>query len=81
KKYCLDIVDRLSKKDAQCFYKHINYEDAGHGLLSSRPGGLWHHRGGFWCLVGGTAEGNQNAHSDSVIEIMKFLSVLKNDCL
>ena len=77
-KYCKDLVKRLDQKKTQCVYKHINYEDAGHGLLSSRPGGLWHPFGHFWCLLGGTVEGNQKAHIESVVEIVNFLSFLKN---
>lgn len=78
KYYCDTIVKRLEQHRHPYLYKHINYEHAGHGLISSFHGSIYHPVGQFWCRLGGTPEGNQTANLKSVQETLDFLSILKH---
>lgn len=72
--YCKSIIKRLNAHNSPIKYKHINYEDAGHGLIASYDGPIYHPVGKFWCKLGGTPEGNQIANLESLKETIKFLS-------
>lgn len=72
--YCQMIINRLNIHRSPIFRKHINYNNAGHGIFASRDGGIYHPHGGFWCKLGGTIEGNEIAKMESNIELLNFLT-------
>lgn len=74
--YCESIVNRLRTNNSAINYKHINYEDAGHGIIASYEGSIYHPIGEFWCKLGGTPEGNKIANQNSVKETLEFLSFM-----
>ncbi|MBX7067427.1 MAG: hypothetical protein K1X28_09365 [Parachlamydiales bacterium] len=65
--FCESIANRSSASE------HINYPNAGHGILASFNGPIYHPMGGFWCKLGGTPEGNQTANNQSWTDIRNFL--------
>lgn len=67
------IMSRLNDHHFQFSKEHINYANAGHGILSSYEGPIYHPIGGFWCKLGGTPEGNKMANECSWAAIKKFL--------
>lgn len=72
--YCKSIIERLNAYNSPIKCKHVNYEDAGHGLIASYDGPIYHPVGKFWCKLGGTPEGNKIANQESFKETIKFLS-------
>lgn len=76
--YCESIIKRLDANNSSIKCKHINYENAGHGLIASYEGPIYHPVGKFWCKLGGTPEGNRIANQSSVKETTEFLSFLQN---
>jgi dienelactone hydrolase len=72
--YCKSIIKRLNAHKSPVKCKHVNYEDAGHGLIASYDGPIYHPVGKFWCKLGGTPEGNKIANQESFKETIKFLS-------
>ncbi len=71
--YCQQIMNRLDKYNSNIFRKHINYDNAGHGIFASREGGIYHYVGGFWCKHGGSVAGNLAAKNESRNELLNFL--------
>jgi dienelactone hydrolase len=63
--YCKSIIKRLNAHNSLIKCKHVNYEDAGHGLIASYDGSIYHPVGKFWCKLGGTPEGNKIANQES----------------
>lgn len=60
--YCQSILKRLRAYHSSIIFKHVNYENAGHGLIASYDGPIYHPVGKFWCKLGGTQEGNEEAN-------------------
>ena len=73
KSYCESIMSRLAKYQSTTIRKHINYPEAGHGILASYDGPIFHPKGQFWCRLGGTVSGNKTANEKSWIAIFEFL--------
>jgi len=71
--YCKQIMNRLDQYNSNIFRKHINYDNAGHGIFASREGGIYHYIGGFWCKLGGSVAGNLAAKNESRNELLNFL--------
>jgi pimeloyl-ACP methyl ester carboxylesterase len=71
--YCQQIMHRLEQNQSTIFRKHVNYDNAGHGIFASREGGIYHYIGGFWCKLGGSVEGNLTAKNESQNELLNFL--------
>lgn len=71
--YCESIIKRLETNDASIKHKHINYKDAGHGLIASYDGPIYHPVGKFWCKLGGIPETNKIANQESLKETIEFL--------
>jgi dienelactone hydrolase len=74
--YCESIIQRLNAYNSSIKRKHINYENAGHGLIASYDGPIYHPVGKFWCKLGGTPEGNKIAAQESLKETIEFLSAI-----
>lgn len=72
--YCESIIKRLNDHNSPIKHKHVNYENAGHGLIASYDGPIYHPVGKFWCKLGGTPEGNKIANQESLKETIEFLS-------
>lgn len=70
--FCNSIMKRIVFHRFSPLAQHINYDGAGHGLLSSRLGGIYHHGGQFWCRLGGTVAGNKKAHEESWRDVLAF---------
>ncbi len=75
--YCESIIERLNARNSPIKHKHVNYENAGHGLIASYDGPIYHPVGKFWCKLGGTPEGNKIANQESLKETIEFLSAIK----
>ncbi len=73
KLFCELIVKHLDDHQWEFPKEHINYTDAGHGILSSYDGSIYHPVGEFWCKLGGTPNGNMIANEHSWFSIKKFL--------
>lgn len=73
KLFCDLIIKRLDDQNWKFLKEHINYTDAGHGILSSYDGSIYHPIGEFWCKLGGTLSGNTTANEQSRLAIKKFL--------
>lgn len=71
--YCELVVKRLKQYQAPIKFKHINYLNAGHGILAAYDGPIYHPIGGFWCNLGGTPDGNKLANEESWKEVKSFL--------
>ncbi len=71
--FCEALMKRLHAHDFPFSYEHISYVNAGHGILSSYNGSIYHPIGGFWCRLGGTSEGNKMANQYSWIASKDFL--------
>ncbi len=76
--YCESIIKRLNAYNSPIKHKHVNYENAGHGLIASYDGPIYHPVGKFWCKLGGTSVGNRIANQASLKETIKFLSAIKH---
>ncbi len=76
--FCEHIIKRLNKHNWQFIKRHINYSNAGHGILGSYNGSIYHPTGKFWCKLGGTLEGNKAANLQSWIAIHEFLQITLN---
>lgn len=74
--YCESIIKRLKIHNSPIKRKHVNYENAGHGLIASYDGSIYHPVGKFWCKLGGTPEGNKIANQESLKETIEFLSAI-----
>jgi len=74
--YCESIMKRLNDHHSPIKRKHVNYENAGHGLIASYDGPIYHPVGKFWCKLGGTPEGNKIANQESLKETLEFLSAI-----
>ena len=71
--FCELIMKRLSDCNWKFYKEHIHYKNAGHGVLTNYDGPIYHPMGGFWCRLGGTVDGNKNAHELSWLAITNFL--------
>jgi len=71
--FCQSITKRLKEKKFKYPVQHINYTQAGHGILASFNGSIYHPIGGFWCKLGGSEEGNLKANQNSWGDIAVFL--------
>lgn len=74
--YCESIIKRLNAHNSPIKRKHVNYENAGHGLIASYDGPIYHPVGKFWCKLGGTPESNKIANQESLKETIKFLATI-----
>jgi pimeloyl-ACP methyl ester carboxylesterase len=72
--YCQAIMRRLNLYNSSIQRKHVDYENAGHGLIASFDSSTYHPVGEFWCKLGGTTEGNCVANEQSLHETLAFLS-------
>jgi dienelactone hydrolase len=72
------IMQRLDKHQSAIQREHIAYASAGHGfILPYQPTlvmPIFHQIGKFWCKLGGTAEGNIEAHAEAWKKTLTFLS-------
>jgi fermentation-respiration switch protein FrsA (DUF1100 family) len=73
--FCEQIMKRL--EGSSIVRKHINYVDAGHGLIAAYDGAIFHPVGQFWCRLGGTVEGNKMANERSWNDIAQFFEEIK----
>ena len=71
--YCKSIMTRLEKHRSAIVRKHIQYPEAGHGIIASYNGSIFHPKGQFWCRLGGTEYGNKIANENSWFVIAEFL--------
>ncbi|PIS01365.1 MAG: hypothetical protein COT84_02960 [Chlamydiae bacterium CG10_big_fil_rev_8_21_14_0_10_35_9] len=56
------IIDRLHQKKSTIQKELLIYPNAGHGIIAPYEGPVYHPVGKFWCRLGGTPEGNQEAN-------------------
>ncbi|MBX9922887.1 MAG: hypothetical protein K2Y01_02135 [Rhabdochlamydiaceae bacterium] len=73
KSYCELIMNRFEKYRSPIIRKHLNYLEAGHGIIASYDGPIFHPKGQFWCRLGGTVSDNKMANEKSWIAISEFL--------
>lgn len=73
KRYCESIMSRVKEHPSKFMRKHIDYPEAGHGIIASYQGSIFHPKGQFWCRLGGTMNGNKLANEKSWIAIVEFL--------
>ena len=78
--YCQQIMHRLEQHQSTIFRKHVNYDNAGHGIFASRDGGIYHSLGKFWCKLGGDSKSNEDAKKESMIELLEFLKLTLGNC-
>jgi dienelactone hydrolase len=67
------IMKRLDQAGSSIERLHLDYADAGHGILAPYEGSIYHPVGEFWCRLGGTVTGNKEAKEDAWKETFKFL--------
>lgn len=67
--YCEAILEKLKNCSNP---KHIRFPEAGHGILVSYDGPIYHPKGNFWCKLGGTPEGNAPGNTQSWKIILEF---------
>lgn len=72
--YCQLIMNRLDKCNSTIPRKHMNYGNAGHGVIASYNGSIYHHVGKFWCTLGGSIDGNDVANRKSLSEVLSFFN-------
>ena len=71
--YCQNIINRLKNSNFDMPYQHMNYSNAGHGIIASYNGSIYHPVGKFWCRLGGTLNGNEDASKNSLLSILHFI--------
>ena len=70
---CEKIMEKLKTSKKGFLREHVDYKDAGHGILNHYDGSIYHPTGHFWCKLGGTLEGNKRANEQSWKVIKNFL--------
>lgn len=77
--YAKMIMDRLTQKGSNIQRKSLVYAHAGHGILAPYDKPILHPVGKFWCILGGTPEGNRQANENAWKEIFAFLEGCSTD--
>jgi pimeloyl-ACP methyl ester carboxylesterase len=73
-KYSIEIQRRLDVEQSTIWRKFLTYPNAGHGILSPYNAPIYHPLGGFWCMLGGSAEGNQQACEAGWMSVMELIN-------
>lgn len=66
------ILHRLKIHHSNISIQHIHYENAGHGILGSYDGPIYHPIAKFWCKLGGDPKANKIANQQSWLAISTF---------
>jgi dienelactone hydrolase len=75
--YVQQIMDRLDEKGSKIERRSLVYPDAGHGIIAPYVGPIYHPIGKFWCTLGGTCTGNNEANKNAWQEVLKFMERFK----
>lgn len=75
--YAQEIMHRLDEKASKIERRSLVYPNAGHGIISPYEGSVYHPVGKFWCTLGGTPSGNEEANKNAWQEVLKFLERFK----
>jgi dienelactone hydrolase len=75
--YAKQIAERLNENESTIVRKFLDFPNAGHGIIAPYDKPIYHPVGHFWCVLGGTPEGNQLAYEKAWQETFAFLELIK----
>lgn len=75
--YARELQKRLDASQSTIPRKFLIYPHAGHGIIAPYEAPIYHPLGGFWCSLGGTPAGNQQASNEAWNHILEFINMRK----
>lgn len=71
--YSREIRKRLDAFESTILRQFLICPNAGHGIIAPYDASVYHPVGEFWCALGGTPEGNQQANFRAWSYVMEFI--------